>query len=178
MLGTYTLRTLKSLDVWIGASFETTAPHLLILGESTPGPKYRLGKYVPDWLSGKVTDPTFTALTTACTAGSLAPFATIPPRGFWDRIAFYNFVPSIVTKGASPTSSQLIAGIRPLHLLLDILRPDGVFIVGYAHAPYSYPVVKSHEIPCIVVTHPTFHISRKTLANHWDSLATVALRQA
>jgi len=177
MLSRYLLTQLRSFDLWIGANFETTFPHLLILADSTYGHPSLLSNDVPRWIAGKQPDTTFSAIYNACTTSKAAGYASASKLAFWDSIAFYNFVPGTIgiPSTSQPTTAALKSGIRPLHLLLDALRPDGVFIFGLRHSNYSRPVVHAHGIPYVVVPHTRSGVSASFIAQSWDVLLRIAV---
>jgi hypothetical protein len=176
MLTRYTIQQLRNVDVWIGAVFEATSPHLLILAESTYGPHVLLSAYVLDWIAGRVRDATFTAIYNACTASRAAGYSGVSKRTFWDSIAFYNFVPGSIgpASTAHPTASAFKSGVRPLHLILDVLRPDGVLIFGLGHSDYSRPVIQAYGTPYVVVPHTRSGVPAAFITQSWDILIRIA----
>ena len=175
MLLHYAIKQLQGIDAWVGKNYDTTMPSLLILGQSDSGVKTRLSTYVPDWIAERVTDRTFTAIYNACTASKSSVFHNFSKQkqNFWDAIAFYNFIPKTlgpIKPGPSPTVLDLKSGVRPLHLVLDVLRPHGVFIMGLAHSDYSRPVVQAHGIPHVVVPHTRSGVTSKFISKSFNIL--------
>lgn len=177
MLVRYALNQLRSIDVWIGANYDATMPSLLILGQSDSGVKTRLSTYVPDWIKGRCApDATFTAIYNACSASNSPAFNVLSKPDFWNAIAFYNFIPGTfptVTK-KRPSVAAFKSGIRPLHLVLDVLRPHGVFIVGLSHSDYSLQIVQARDIPYVVVPHPTHGVSASFITESFVILIKIS----
>ena len=84
MLLRYTLNQLRGIDAWVGSKFDAKMPSLLVLGESDSGVKAPLSNYIPDWISGRVVDKTFTAIYNACSASKSPVFHGLSKSDFWD----------------------------------------------------------------------------------------------
>ena len=162
------------LDVWIGSAFNSTVPSILILGESTFGSSTPLQTYVPAWIAGTETDAFFTRVYTDCSASPR--FKGMSRQTFWNSIAFYNYVPGSMGPSIKnrPTPAQFKSGIRPLHWLLDALRPAGVFVIGYGHADYSRLVVQAHGIPYVIVPHPRKGVASTFITQSLDVLVRIS----
>lgn len=129
-----------------------------------------------DGSRGKQQDATFSAIYNACTKSKAAGYSSVSKKTFWDSIAFYNFVPVTIgpSSTARPKTASLKSGIRPLHLVLDVLRPDGVFVFGFEHSDYSRPVVHAHGIPYVVVPHTRSVVPASFITKSWDVLLRIA----
>ena len=176
MLLHYTLNQLRGIDAWVGSKFDAKTPSLLVLGESDSGVKKPLATYVPDWIAGRVADKTFTAIFNACSASKSLGFNGLSKSDFWNAIAFYNFIPKSfhTASGRSPSPLALKSGIRPLHLVMDVLRPHGVFIVGLTHSEYSRPVIQAHGIPYVVIPHPRNAPQASFISKSFDILTRIS----
>lgn len=158
---------------WIGSRYAEPENRLLILGESWYGDEIPLTRYVPEWCSKVVTDALFSRLFNAC-SGYRTERASIDQRlGWWQQIAFCNFVPGTVGTSRSnrPTSSQFQAGEARLGQLLSQLKPRGVWILGKEQSEYSAPVAKELRINVQVSPHPaSYGVRTATLAAAWSEL--------
>jgi hypothetical protein len=68
----------------------------------------------------------------ACTGVARAARASASP--FWDRVAFYNFIPEFpagTLARARPSRQQFKAGYRPFRSVLESLRPNRVIVCGH-----------------------------------------------
>lgn len=161
------------MDVWVGSNYEPSAERILVLGESWYGDVEPLVDFIPRWARGGVIDNTFSRLFNAA-SGFHTERATPSQRlGWWNGIAFYNFVPGTVGAARSdrPTRAAFRAAQAPLTAVLDRLRPRGVWIIGKEQAEYSAEVVRRFGAAHEVTPHTaSYGLSTATLAGSWARL--------
>jgi hypothetical protein len=161
------------MDVWVGDNYEQSAERVLVLGESWHGDVESLVDFIPRWASGLVIDNTFSRLFNAA-SGFHTERATPSQRlGWWNGIAFYNFVPGTVgaVRSDRPTNAAFLAARVPLTTVLERLRPRGVWIIGKEQAEYSAEVVRRFGATHEVTPHTaSYGLSKATLAASWARL--------
>jgi hypothetical protein len=161
------------MDVWIGDKYECESDRVLILGESWYGDVEPLVLYVPRWARGEINDSTFSRLFNAA-SGLHTERATYEQRvDWWNAIAFYNFVPGTVGASRSdrPSEAAFAAARTLLTVVLDKLRPRGVWIIGKGQAEYSAEVVRRFGSVFEVTPHTaSFGLRSADLAASWHRL--------
>ena len=166
-----------NMDIWKGAGFDRSPSRILILGESTYGDDPPLAVYVRRWVAGKQPDYLFSRLFRVC-CGQPASSATLEARGgFWDSVAFYNFVPDSVGAKRSdrPTASNYKKGEDLLPTVLAALQPAGVWILGIDNALYSKPIITERNIVCRVSQRPCgYGVKTSELEEEWSKLKLLA----
>jgi hypothetical protein len=162
------------MDVWIGSGYSQSANRILVLGESWYGDVEPLAVYVPRWVRGEVIDNTFARIFNAASGCHTESASQEQRTAWWNSIAFYNFVPGSVGASRSdrPSPAAYIAAAGPLAVVLDQLRPRGVWILGKGQAEYSVGVVERSGIACEVSTHPTgYGVRSEELKGSWAKLS-------
>ncbi len=161
------------MDVWIGEGYERAAKRILVLGESWYGEVEPLCAFVPRWATGELRDAMLSRLFNAA-SGLHTERASIEQRlAWWNGIAFYNFVPGSVGASRSdrPSDAAFRAARAPLGLVLERLRPDGVWIIGKGQAAYSAGVVEEFGAVHEVTAHTaSYGLSSAELAGSWAKL--------
>ncbi|MFO0858967.1 MAG: hypothetical protein U0570_00315 [Phycisphaerales bacterium] len=161
------------MDVWIGTNYKLSPSRILILGESWYGDADPLAEYVPWWILKQVRDNTFARVFNAASGFHTESASVAQRSGWWNSIAFYNFVPGSVGENRTdrPTRAVFLAAREPLRAVLEQLRPNGVWILGKEQTDYSAGVVERLGITFEVTPHPTaYGVATRTLADSWAEL--------
>lgn len=157
-------------EIWIGQDYEVSGKRILVLGESWYGQLESLSDYIPKWAAGKIRDNTFSRIFNAGSGSHTSKAAEHEILQFWNSIAFYNFVVGTVgdTREHRPTKEQYESSKGPLRLVLEGLKPKGVWILGKGQAAYSEQVVRDMRLAYEVVAHPTsFGLKAEMLRQSW-----------
>jgi hypothetical protein len=81
---------------------------------------------------------------------------SVDPRTFWNSVAFYNFIQTVIKKNTRPTAQMWRDAERPFLEVLEALRPRLVAIFGFqtwentpCHGRNAKPITHlGHEVPC------------------------------
>jgi hypothetical protein len=159
------------MNAWIGKNW-TNQRKKLILGESWPAPEESLHRYVRRWCAGAQSDFFITRIFNAC-SGYQAATATPQQRlGFWEQLAFTNFVYWSVgsTNRSKVTTAHFVEAQPDLDVFLRAIQPDVVWIIGHSHAPCSKPCIAALGIKYVISKHPRAGVSSAQLLAAYRSL--------
>lgn len=165
------------MDYWKGRDYELPTNRILILGESTYDTDgvadAPLQQYVQQWLDRIETrDHTFARICNAC-SGNPESSATKEGRSaFWSTVAFYNFVVDRMGSSTTrPMRAQFESSKSALAEVLNVLKPDGVWILGRETASYAEEVAKQSGVVYLSVDHPASRgLKNEVLTASWNSL--------
>ena len=128
---------------WVGSEFGNTSnmiggKRLLILGESHYTEKQEwVGRCDPEdthnvvqYLAIDTRYRFFTTVSKLVTGVAHGEWSDEQNRGFWNSVAFYNFVPVFLSKGGRPSPEIWNAGRGPFVRVLDEMNPDVIIVCG------------------------------------------------
>ena len=150
---------MRNFEPWIGARYWSPGLNgirVLILGESSYGPAesaYREST-VDDVLNlaQSARNPFFTKVYKLVSG---LESQNADRTEFWERVAFYNFIQSLVGNGPRerPTDAMWLAAREPFLETLSDLRPQVIIALGYTLHRFL-PAIPEPIILC-VVQHPS-----------------------
>jgi hypothetical protein len=129
----------RTFDPWIGDRYRSEGidgVRLLVLGESHYGPK---SCEVPHYtcelvrLWGQQRRHRFYSSIQRLVVGGQGWLSSAERRAFWDRVAFYNFVQSLVGERPRerPTPEMWEAAHQPFEATIEELKPQVMLILGW-----------------------------------------------
>jgi hypothetical protein len=148
----------------VGVNYATCKPKVLIVGESHYGNGSELNSFTQEvvkmWAMGEAgIRRFFTTLAKLLSDKSNVWMSKEEKKAFWQNVAFYNFIQSIVGENPRirPTDEMWDNGKLPLAEVLQELNPDIVLILGRElsrHIKQIEPEV-NHDITFCYWSHPS-----------------------
>ncbi len=130
---------MRKFDPWIGCRYQDEGldgVRLLVLGESHYGPptcevSHYTSELVQLW--GQQKRHRFYSSVQRLVVGGRGWLSDAERRNFWDRVAFYNYVQSLVGERPRdrPTPEMWLAACEPLLQTLAELKPHALLVLGW-----------------------------------------------
>ena len=147
--------TLEQAKPWVGAQW-SAGSRILILGESWYGKEQTIASAIEDWIERRKPDWFFSRVFNTCSDYRASECSDAERRGFWETVAFHNFVYWSVgiSRDDRPTKRDYA---RAEGLLADELQrqsPRGVWILGKGQGQHSGRIVEASRIVYEIAPHP------------------------